>query len=54
MYGYVKEDEAIAMVDQMPIDSALKGRLRARIKRWIKVGGDRKRSANPKASTTKE
>nr|WP_315591503.1 DUF6036 family nucleotidyltransferase [uncultured Cupriavidus sp.] len=37
VHGYVKPDEAIALVDEMPIDDASKGRLRARIKRWIKV-----------------
>jgi len=53
-YGYVKADEAIAMVDRMPIDSASKGRLRARIKRWIKVADDQRRADNPDASVAKE
>lgn len=42
VHGYVKADEAIAMVEKMPIDSASKGRLRARIKRWIKAAEDQR------------
>lgn len=36
-YGFVAPDKALEMVDDMPIDKAAKGRLRARIKRWTKT-----------------
>lgn len=36
-HGFIQADEAIAMVDKMPLDIAAKGRLRVRINRWIKL-----------------
>lgn len=34
VHGYVSIEMAVSMVDKMPMDTAAKGRLRARIKRW--------------------
>lgn len=39
VHGFVKADEAIAMVSKMPpsLTAAERGRLRERIKRWIAI-----------------
>jgi hypothetical protein len=36
-YGYVSPRAAITRVEDMPIEKAAQGRLRARIKRWTKA-----------------
>jgi hypothetical protein len=36
-HGFVTSAKAIAMVSQMPIDEAAKGRLRTRIQRWTRA-----------------
>lgn len=37
VHGYVEADMAVSMVDKMPIDTAAKGRLRARVRRWVGI-----------------
>jgi hypothetical protein len=36
-HGYVSPDVAINRVNDMPMEMAARGRLRARIKRWTKA-----------------
>lgn len=40
-HGYVKLQEAIEMVDRMPVDAAEKKTMRARIRRWARMLGER-------------